>query len=175
MIRTILCFVLAAILLMGMTACAPWLDTPGESTEAPATEAVPLAPDFSVMNGEGEYVTLSQQIGKPVIVNLWASWCPPCKAEMPHFEQAYQDHPDVVFMMINLTVSDSREDADSFIAQSGYTFPVYYDTTGQAAIAYNVSSIPMTLFVDASGKLVSHKVGMLTEQELTESIARIAP
>ena len=176
--RRLFAVCLMLCILMGTTACTPWLadteTTHPESHQTTENTAGTLAPDFTVVDGEGTSVTLSEQRGKPVVVNLWASWCPPCKAEMPHFEQAYQENPDVVFMMVNLAVSDRREDAQSFLDQSGYTFPVYYDLTGQAAAVYNVSSIPMTLFIDASGNLVSYKVGMLNEQELADNIARIA-
>lgn len=91
--------------------------------------------DFTAVDGEGNEVSLSDYFGKPVVLNFWASWCPPCKAEMPHFESAYQENADIQFLMVNMTTS-SRESltaAKEFIQAEGYTFPVLFDTEGNAA------------------------------------------
>ena len=127
------------------------------------------APDFTVEDRSGEKVSLRSLRGSPVIVNFWASWCGPCQAEMPEFEEAYKQYgDDIVFMMVNLTDgrSDTRESADAVIAEGGYTFPVYYDTTGEAANAYGINAIPVTLFIDTHGKLLYQKTGMMDAAEL---------
>ena len=124
---------------------------------------------FAVEDGAGNTVDIRSFRGSPVIVNFWASWCGPCQAEMPEFEEAYQEYgDDIVFMMVNLTdgLSDTRESADAVIAEGGYTFPVYYDTTGEAANAYGISAIPVTIFIDSHGKLVYQKTGMMDGEEL---------
>ena len=112
-------------------------------------------------------------LGKPVIVNLWASWCPPCKAEMPDFETAYREYGDTIhFMMVNMTdgYQETVEKAKAFIADTGYTFPVYFDTESEAAIAYNATSIPATYFIDAEGNLVVYARGMLDADNLQRGI-----
>ena len=95
-----------------------------------------LAPDFTVYDANGNPVKLSDFIGKPVVLNFWASWCPPCKSEMPDFQEVYQElGGQVQFLMVNTTVSDTMADAKAFIQSMGYTFPVFYDTQDLASIA----------------------------------------
>lgn len=131
------------------------------------------APGFTVIDGDGNAISLADMRGKPVILNLWASWCPPCKAELPDFEAAYKNYGDTIhFMMVNLTdgYQETAEKAKSFIADTGYTFPVYFDTESEAAIAYNATSIPATYFIDAEGNLVVYAHGMLNAENLQKGI-----
>lgn len=149
----------------------------GESTASAGDEVqqeVVRAPDFTVVDRDGKAVSLHSLEGKPVIVNFWASWCPPCKAEMPDFEAAYKQHGgDIQFMMVNMT-DGGRETvttAEQFIRQQGYTFPVYFDTEQDAAFTYGVSAIPTTYFIDAQGNLVAYAAGAITSQQLELGIA----
>ncbi len=111
-------------------------------------------PDFTVVDGEGNQVSLSDFFGKPIILNFWASWCGPCKSEMPDFEAAYQEYgEEIAFLMINCTdgSQETVEKAKAYIEDQGYTFPVYYDTQLDASITYGASTIPMTFFIDEDG------------------------
>ncbi len=132
------------------------------------------APNFTVQDTAGKQVALHDLVGKPVIVNFWASWCPPCKAEMPDFEAAYKEHGDTIqFMMVNMT-DGGRETvatAEQFIKGQGYTFPVYFDTEQEAAITYGVSAIPTTYFINAQGNLVAYAAGAISAQQLEQGIA----
>lgn len=131
------------------------------------------APDFTVTDPEGVEHTLSNLRGKPVVVNFWASWCGPCKMEMPHFQKMWQTYGnEVEFMMVNLSAGfgDTREKAEQFLADGGYTFPVYYDEASQCAIGYGLSGVPMTVFVDAEGYIQNIAQGMLTEQRLESAV-----
>lgn len=134
------------------------------------------APDFTVYDADGKAVKLSDFYGKPTVVNFWASWCSPCKMEMPDFEEKYNEQGDKVnFLMVNMT-DNSRETvkiASEFIASQGYTFPVYYDTEQSAAIAYSVYSLPTTYFIDASGNIVTYASGAINAETLQTGIDMI--
>lgn len=136
------------------------------------------APDFTVLDADGNSIKLSDLMGKPIVLNFWASWCPPCKREMPDFEAVYAELGDHVhFMMVNLTngIRETLSSAQSYIAEQGYTFPVYFDTTQEAATAYSVYSIPTTFFIDANSSVVTYAQGALTEANLRKGIALIRP
>lgn len=131
------------------------------------------APDFQVTDKDGNIVKLSDFSGKPVVINFFTSWCQPCRNEMPYFEEMYRENDDVVFMMINVTYDDDKQAADALIKEEGYTFPVYYDTKGEASYIYNVQSYPMSFFVDKNGDLYTYYTGSITRESLHELINRI--
>ena len=149
---------------------------------APTDEATDphrtAAPDFTVLDMEGNERKLSEFFGKPIVLNFWASWCGPCKMEMPDFDEAYQKYGDNIhFLMVNCTTS-SRETMDSakaLIADEGFTFPVYFDTTGKASGLYGAYSIPLTYFIDAEGYLVAYAQGAIAADVLQIGIDRIYP
>lgn len=132
--------------------------------------------DFTVYTENGEKVSLYKKLGKPVIINFWATWCPPCKAEMPAFEELYSEYGDEVeFMMINVT--DGKRDTPSavkaFISRNGYTFPVYCDNDMSASTVYGVQSIPMTVFVYPDGTLSDYHIGAISEDALRAAIEKM--
>lgn len=127
------------------------------------------APDFTVLDKDGNTVRLSDKFGKPVVINFWATWCPPCKQELPDFDKLSKEYGDrIVFMMVNLTdgYRDTVDGTKRFVSGKGYTFPVYFDTKDNAASAYNVSSIPQTTFIDAKGNIYTTRIGAMNEATL---------
>ncbi len=134
------------------------------------------APDFTVYDKNDREVNLSDFRGKPTIVNFWASWCGPCKMEMPDFDEKYRAlGNEINFLMVNMT-DGSRETvkiASDFIKKEGYTFPVYYDTKSNAAIAYSVFSLPTTYFIDADGYVVAQSTGTIDGETLQKGIDMI--
>ena len=127
------------------------------------------APDFTVYDGEGNAVHLSDFLGKPVVLNFWASWCGPCQMEMPDFDAKCKElEGEVVFMMINAT-DGGRETVDTakeFLENSGYTFPAYFDTEYSAIYAYGVTAYPTTFFIDAEGYLAAYGSGAMSGETL---------
>ena len=149
------------------------------ATEAPSDSDDPKlqkAPDFTVKDANGKEVSLSDFYGKPVILNLWASWCGPCKSEMPAFDAAYRELGDeVCFMMVNLTdgYSETQKSAEKFLATTDYTFPVYFDIDLEAARNYSTGSIPVTYFINSEGYLVAYANGALSAEMLSKGIGMI--
>ena len=150
-------------------ASAPAASNPADST--PFSE-VPTTRSFTVYNTDGEPVKFADYLGKPIVLNFWASWCGPCKSEMPTFQQAFEEFGDQVqFLMIN--VGEMVDDAESFLASTGYTFPVLFDINGEGAYAYQISAIPTTFFLNASGEVVDADVGAMPESDLLAAIEAI--
>ena len=148
-------------------------ESPQPDTE---TSEAPLAPDFTVYDREGNEVQLSAFIGKPVVLNFWASWCGPCRSEMPDFEAAYQEFgDDIHFVMVNTTgmMDETQSAAEQFLAGEGYTFPVYYDLDLDAAATYGIVGIPTTYFIDADGRLVAYASSALDAETLQAGIDMI--
>ena len=135
-----------------------------------------LAPDFWVYNEKGEQIKLSDFKGKPTVVNFWASWCGPCKSEMPDFNELYGEMGDSInFVMVNMTDGsrETVEKASEFVKSRKYDFPVYYDTDMDAANVYSVYSIPATYFIDSKGTLVAKASGALDKATLLKGIEMI--
>lgn len=147
-----------------------------DNTSTDDSANLELAPDFTVYDTNGNAVSLSDYIGKPTVVNFWASWCGPCMREMPDFQKLYDElGSEVNFLMVNMT-DGSRETvnrASGFIKGEGYTFPVFYDTEQDAAATYAVYSIPATYFVDADGNGVAYASGAIDEATLRKGISMI--
>ncbi len=145
------------------------------ATEHAADSESVAAPDFTVYDENGNAVKLSDFFGKPTVINFWASWCYYCKQEMPDFEKAYKEHGDITFMMVNVTdgTQETVEAAKSYIEKEGFSFPIYFDTSLEAANTYGAYGLPMTFFIDADGNVVTYASGMLTADNLEKAIEMI--
>ena len=134
------------------------------------------ATDFTVINSNGEKVSLSDYIGKPVVVNFWATWCLPCKMELPYFDKFCKEYEgQVEFMMVNLAdgFQETVDDAKTFIKENRYEFPVFFDTELSATNSYELYSIPKTIFVDKEGSLITSHIGVMNEATLKQYIENL--
>lgn len=150
--------------------------TESAGTEAQDSEELTTAPDITFYDLDGNAHKLSDFRGKPVVMNFWSSNCGPCKGEMPEFEEMYKQYGDEVqFLMVNVTDGywDTVESASTFIEDSGYTFPVYYDTDNNAAYVYGVSALPTTFFLDEEGYGVAYAMGAIDMDTLIKGIDMI--
>ncbi len=137
-----------------------------------ATKPVRTADDFTVLDMSGNKVKLSDKFGKPIVINFWATWCAPCKSELAAFNKLSTENGDVEFLMVNLTDGqrDTVNSVKKFIADAGYTLPVYFDTSSAAANSYKVSSIPMTVFIEKNGAVTDSHLGAMSEAVLQKYI-----
>ena len=158
------------------TTAAPVTDAPDTPADTTPEQNPNQALDFTVQDWEGNMVKLSDFFGKPIVLNFWASWCPPCKAELPDFDDACKKYDgEVVFLMVNMTDNqmETVEVAKDFIKTYGYDFPVYFDVDYQAAMVYGVRSIPQTYFINAEGEAVATATGMISASQLEQGISMI--
>ena len=109
--------------------------------------------------------------GRPVLVNILASWCAPCREELPVLLDAYDANPDIAFLGIDHL--DRREDAERFIAELDVRFPTIFDITGDVAAAVEARGMPTTVLFDTDGQLVAHHSGLLTESQLEDLLDRL--
>lgn len=138
-------------------------------------EKIP-APDFTVFDAKGNEVKLSDFAGKPVVLNFWASWCPPCKVEMPYFDKIYAEVKDeIVFMMVDVVdgTRETQAKGQKYIEAQGYSLPIYFDNKQDAAYTYGISSIPTTFFIDADGNIITAYQGAIDEKTLKTAIGLI--
>lgn len=131
-------------------------------------DATPL-PSLNLARLEGGSAALDAFKGKPTVVNVWATWCPPCQHEMPVLQQAQQAHPDVHFVFVNQ--AEALADVQGFLASRGLVLRnVLLDTRGEVAARLDVRAYPTTLFFDAQGRLVERRVGELSAATLAQKL-----
>lgn len=126
-----------------------------------------VAPDFTLTNLAGEKVALSDYRGKYVVLNFWATWCPPCRKEIPDLNAFHEENKDE-FVVLAVDLGESKEKVQQFISYGGYTFPVLLDKEREIGSRYNVSVIPTSYFIGPQGKIKYIKKGAVSRAELNE-------
>ena len=133
------------------------------------------APDFSLTTFEGDTISLADLRGKPVVINFWASWCPPCRIEAALIERTWRAYKDRGVVFLGINIQDRKEDALSYLREFKITYPNGPDPSGEIAIDYGVSGLPVTFFIDRKGEVVRRWVGAIETSVLNSSIEEIMP
>jgi peroxiredoxin len=143
------------VLVLGLAWILVSADRSGTSTseKIPAPQQGFLAPNFELKTSAGETVRLSDLRGQAVLVNLWATWCPPCRAEMQSIEKVYQEYKEEGFtvLAVNMTRQDDFSAVMPFVEEQGLTFSILLDETGKVASVYQMQSLPSSYFIRRDG------------------------
>lgn len=150
-----------------------------ESTPVPADlSTVPVevdfvAPELTLVDLEGARVSLRDYFGNVVLVNLWATWCPPCKEEMPALQTFYENHKSDGFVLIAIDQEETLEVVEPFVAEFGLTFPVWLDEEYQAQREFNTMSLPSSFLIDRTGRVRLMWVGGVSEEFLEKYVTKL--
>ena len=160
------------ILALGAGACTGSSTEPGPS----ALQGISTgnqARDFALKSLDGSKVTLSEFQGDVALINFWASWCSPCRAEIPDFEGAYQAHKDEGFVILGLNEQEAPQVIGPFIEELGMTYPVLLDEQGQVMREYRVLGLPTSLLVDRNGVIQVRHTGTLAAAQLESHLTKL--
>jgi len=151
-------------------------ETPNASTYEKYKVESGFKPAFTIKNASGENVSLSDYKGQVVILNFWASWCPPCIEEMPELQEVHDSLGEgTVLLAINLTDGqrETRELADKFLAKNGYDMNVLYDAEGKAFTPFGITSIPQTFIIDKEGMVIYNIAGATDKATIDALVAKV--
>ena len=162
------------LVLLALGAATSALRREGSSSPLVQEDGVREAPSFALpgLLDEGDVVRLSDHRGSPVVLNFWASWCAPCRREMPALAQMSAELKGRV-TFIGIDHQDRREEALALLQETGVRYPTAFDPTGDTARDYEVRGMPTTVFIDADGRLLATSLGEVTESELRTSILEL--
>lgn len=174
-IAVLLVFLVVALSMVVLRDVAvPERTVTAEGADTAALLAKP-APEFTMETLDGEQVSLSQYRGQVVLVNFWATWCPPCVREMPSLVRMYERYEDQGFIIlgVNTTYQDERAKVEQFVRDNGVRFPVLLETDPAIGAAYGSRLMPTSYLIDRNGKIVYTRVGQVDEQNLGERVAAL--
>jgi cytochrome c biogenesis protein CcmG/thiol:disulfide interchange protein DsbE len=128
------------------------------------------APDFTLLNPKGEKVSLGDFRGQPVMINFWATWCSPCRDELPEIQAAYENSKDL--MVMGISFQEKASDVEPFVEKKGLTFPILLDSDGQIAMKYQARGLPTSFFVNPEGIITAVHIGPVTAGDLENYVAQ---
>jgi len=146
------------------------------STSTQGVEAGDRAPDFQLQNLDGQTVSLGNLQGKPVLINFWATWCSPCRSEMPYIQEIYEEWADKGLVVLAINIGESSAKAEEFMQSYNLSFTVLLDTKQDVAQRYNISGIPTTFFIDKDGIIQDKVIGAFQNKTQIENrLSKIMP
>ncbi len=160
---------LLAVIALVVNYTQPEADTDEAVGMIPAQMDKP-APELDLVDLSGDSVSLDDLAGQVVFVNHWATWCPPCRAEMPELEAYYQAHREEGFTLVAINAGEPAEDVKPFVEELDLSFPVWVDPQGEAMRAFGVSGLPTSFVIDGSGTIVQAWPGAVTLEQLEEHV-----
>lgn len=163
----------AVIGLMVVQSCAsPSLAVPGGQQEPIVGVNIgQIAPDFTLADLDGNKVSLDDFRGKVVFINFWASWCPPCRAEMPEIESVHQDYKDKGVVTIGVDIQEPEDVVRKYVSEGGFSWTFVLDKTGEVARRYNITGIPTSFFIDREGVIRAVNIGAMTKRAMEDRLA----
>lgn len=163
---------IAIMLIVGGIAVLFWMgeQESEKSAPAPSTKIGAIAPDFQLPSLGGETVALSDYQGQVILVNTWATWCPPCKAEMPAIDEFYKTHQNEGFVVLAINSQEDAATVQRFINTQGFTFSVLLDTQARVINQYKVRGLPTSFVIDRDGIVRYVHTGAITQRQLEEVI-----
>ena len=165
---------LAALGLFGYAGDAPPLASLRDRLPGSGPGGSGPAPDFAFDTFSGQHTQLADFKGNAVVLNFWASWCIPCRAEMPYFERVFRQYRDRGVMFVGLAVEDDPRSAQDFLKTLGVTYPTGIDRRNEAASRYGVIGLPTTVFITPDGMIARRWNGPVSEEQLTALVDQIA-
>ena len=151
-----------------MASCSP--------SSAQGVEVGNLAPDFQLQSLDGQTLSLGNQQGKPVLINFWATWCSPCRGEMPYIQEIYEEWSDKGLVVLTINMGESSSTVEEFMQSYNLSFTVLLDTRQDVAQRYNITGIPTTFFVDKDGIIQDKLIGAFQNKTQIENrLSKIIP
>ena len=145
----------------------------GAAPAAPAPVVGAPAPDFALKDLAGNTVKLSDFAGQPVLINFWATWCGPCRAEMPAIEDRYKTYANSGFVVLAVDVDEPAEVVEPYVKELGLTFPILLDTGASVTELYRVLGFPTSFWINAEGVIVAQHTGPMFEDQLDNYLAKV--
>ena len=134
------------------------------------------APDFQLENLAGQSISISDLQGKPVLLNFWATWCPPCRAEMPYLQQIYEEWSDKGLVLLAIDIGEGPSQIKEFLETNNLSLPVLLDSDKSVAQRYNITGIPTTFFIDKDGTIQVKIIGAFPSKTvIEENLDKIMP
>jgi len=134
------------------------------------------APEFQLPNLEGQSISLNDSRGKPVLLNFWASWCRPCRSEMPYIQEVYEEWSDKGLVVLAIDTGESSSKVEDFMQSYNLSFPALLDTDLDVSLKYRIRVIPTTFFIDKDGIIQQISVGAFSSKaEIEEGLSKVIP
>jgi len=147
----------------------------GDPVAVPGISKGSVAVGFQLPGLDGQEVSLNDYLGSVVLINFWATWCPPCRAEIPDIEAAYRARRDEGFVVLGVSVEQAPDHVASFVEAMGMSYPVLLDETGAVSRTYRAPGLPASVFLDREGVIQVRHVGQLTSAQLEGYLAELLP